>query len=64
MFNRRKFIQSTAVAAGTAISSNLSARDGSPDLIIGHGNLKYKVDKHWAKADPKTHQWAREIENS
>lgn len=46
--NRRHFLQTSGAFAATA--ATLYAADGA---IVGHGALRYKVDKGWAKIDPK-----------
>jgi peptidylamidoglycolate lyase len=48
MFTRRKFI----TAAGLSLPASMIAAD-SNEQIVGHGDFKYRVDKKWAKADPK-----------
>jgi len=48
---RRKFIkQATALSAGLIITKNMLAKNEDP--IYGHGNMRYRMDKQWAKADP------------
>ncbi|MDP9048217.1 MAG: 6-bladed beta-propeller, partial [Bacteroidota bacterium] len=48
---RRKFIkQTTVLSAGLLITKNLMAKNDSP--VYGHGNMRYRMDKEWSKADP------------
>jgi sugar lactone lactonase YvrE len=55
MTTRRNFIKNTSIIAGIASASPLKGfsildKNIQPDeLIIGHGDFKYKVDKAWAK---------------
>lgn len=51
MFTRRKFLAATSMAL-PAFMANAS-NEAYQGEIIGHGDFKYKVDKHWCKADPK-----------
>jgi peptidylamidoglycolate lyase len=46
--NRRHFLQSSAFVTTAA---TLHAADG--EIIVGHGALRYKVDKAWARLDLK-----------
>jgi peptidylamidoglycolate lyase len=48
---RRKFIAQSAVfTAGLFIAKDMLAKDDGP--IYGHNNMRYRMDKAWAKADP------------
>lgn len=48
---RRKFIKTSVVAsAGFFIAKDLLAKDDGP--IYGHGNMRYRMDNKWSKADP------------
>lgn len=48
---RRNFIKQTAlVSAGIFIAKDMLAK--SDDTIYGHGNMRYRMDNKWAKADP------------
>lgn len=61
MNNRRKFIQSAALAStgmlvGKSFAFNIVDRNRiQDDLIIGHNDYRYKVDKAWAKINSTTH---------
>jgi peptidylamidoglycolate lyase len=56
MFNRRKFIQTAAMTASAlAVTDQLGAQTKGANETIGHGDFKYRVDKKWSKANPKTH---------
>ncbi|XHR94808.1 hypothetical protein ACFJIV_31940 [Mucilaginibacter sp. UC70_90] len=47
---RREFIKHTSVlSAGFFIAKDLLAKDDGP--IYGHGNMRYRMDKNWSKAD-------------
>ena len=46
----------TALACGAAELPAKPAETAAPDsgrVILGHGDARYEVDLHWAKADPK-----------
>jgi peptidylamidoglycolate lyase len=48
---RRKFIKQSAVFTGSFfIAKDMLAKNDSP--IYGHGNMRYRMDKAWSKADP------------
>jgi len=48
---RRNFIKQTAlVSASFFIAKDLLAKDDGP--IYGHGNMRYRMDNKWSKADP------------
>jgi len=52
--HKRTFIKSTAILAAAVITKpsvafNISTNRKADDLIIGHGDYKYKVNKAWAK---------------
>src|SRR5882757_7902994 len=48
---RRKFIKQSAVFTGSFfIAKDMLAKNDSP--IYGHGNMRYRMDKDWSKADP------------
>src|SRR6201996_2972538 len=48
---RRNFIKaSTAITASFFIAKDLLAKDDGP--IYGHGNMRYRMDNKWSKADP------------
>jgi len=48
---RRKFIKQTAAfSAAFFITKDLLAKKDGP--IYGHGNMRYRMDNAWAKADP------------
>jgi len=48
---RRNFIkQSALVSASFFIATDLLAKDDGP--IYGHGNMRYRMDTKWSKADP------------
>jgi peptidylamidoglycolate lyase len=48
---RRNFIkQSALVSASFFIAKDLLAKDDGP--IYGHGNMRYRMDNKWSKADP------------
>lgn len=55
MTTRRHFIKNTALVSATALSypsfgfSILHKDKKTEELIIGHGDYQYKVDKSWAK---------------
>lgn len=55
MTTRRNFIKNTTLATATTLSSSsfgfsiLHQDNKAEELIIGHGDFKYKVDKSWAK---------------
>ncbi len=57
MTTRRSFLRSSAIASATVLATgpvqsfSILHKDKPADdeLIIGHGNFKYKVDKNWAK---------------
>ncbi len=50
---RRNFIKQTAlVSASFFIAKDMLAK--SDDPIYGHGNMRYRMDTKWAKADPTT----------
>ena len=49
---RINFIRSTSLAtAGLFLTRDLYA-SGKADVVYGHGNMKYVLDKQWCKADP------------
>lgn len=49
--NRRKFLQSAAIAGGSFyISNGLFARDNG--AVYGHNNMKYRLDNKWGNLDP------------
>lgn len=43
----------SSLALGHEHEGGESASDETHGLILGHGNVKYRVDMKWAKADPK-----------
>lgn len=49
---RRNFIQQSALAAGGLLfaKNKLHAQDEDP-MILGHGRMRYKLNKAWSKAD-------------
>lgn len=52
--NRRKFLRNTGlVTAGSSLFPDISIAKNleqkTDELVIGHGNYKYKIDKGWAK---------------
>src|ERR1700749_596923 len=48
---RRTFIKTSAIATGSFfIAKDLLAKDDGP--IYGHGNMRYRMDTAWSKADP------------
>ena len=48
---RREFIKHTAVLSGSFfIAKDLLAKNDSP--IYGHGNMRFRMDNTWSKADP------------
>ncbi|MBS1525358.1 MAG: 6-bladed beta-propeller [Bacteroidetes bacterium] len=48
---RRSFIKQTAlVSASFFIAKDLFAKNDGP--IYGHGNMRYRMDNKWSKADP------------
>jgi hypothetical protein len=52
--HKRNFIKSTAVLAAAAIAKpsfafNVPNRPASNEIIVGHGNYRYKVNKQWAQ---------------
>jgi peptidylamidoglycolate lyase len=48
---RRSFIkQTTLVSASFFIAKDMLAKDDGP--IYGHGNMRYRMDTKWSKADP------------
>jgi peptidylamidoglycolate lyase len=48
---RRNFIKQTAVfSAGFFIAKDMMAKPDGP--IYGHGNMRYRMDVAWSKADP------------
>ncbi|MFT7032215.1 MAG: hypothetical protein ACJA2S_000714 [Cyclobacteriaceae bacterium] len=59
MKTRRNFIRNSALASGVALTTPTFCfniikdmkEDG--DMIVGHGDYKYKVDKKWGELDPK-----------
>ena len=49
---RRNFIKQTAlVSASFFIAKDMLAKDDGP--IYGHGNMRYRMNTKWSKADPK-----------
>jgi hypothetical protein len=53
--NRRDFIQDASIViSGTLLTKPISilAFDTTEDLVIGHGDYKYKVNKEWGALDP------------
>ncbi len=56
--NRRDFIQQTSVTlGGSLLTKPLSAfTNNQPEnLIVGHGDFKYSVDKEWGKLDASSY---------
>jgi len=56
-FHRREFLKRSALAAGAALAApHVRAQSRTaPDFhgtIVGHGALRYRVDKLWCQADP------------
>ncbi len=52
--DRREFMEHSALVIGGAILNkpiSSFANKMDENLIIGHGNYKYKVDKDWGKLD-------------
>src|SRR3569833_1574495 len=48
---RRSFIKQSALVTGSFfIAKDLLAKDDGP--IYGHGNMRYRMDNKWSKADP------------
>jgi len=48
---RRSFIKQTAIVSATFfIAKDMMAKDDSP--VYGHGNMRYRMDTKWSKADP------------
>ncbi|MDB5136223.1 MAG: 6-bladed beta-propeller, partial [Mucilaginibacter sp.] len=48
---RRNFIKQTAiVSASFFIAKDMLAKDKGP--VYGHGNMRYRMDAAWSKADP------------
>lgn len=48
---RRNFIKTSAIASASFfIAKDLLAKDDGP--IYGHGNMRYRMDNKWSKADP------------
>jgi hypothetical protein len=54
MISRRHWLQSTLLGSVVApwVSTRSKASEGD-GLIIGHGSFKYRVQKHWCRADPE-----------
>ena len=52
MMNRRQFIATTSIALPGIFAKADEVYHGE---IIGHGDFKYRVDKHWCKADKSKH---------
>ena len=55
--NRRDFIKKTGLATGVLISSfqnifPITKKTIEENLIIGHGDFRYQVDKKWGVQDP------------
>jgi hypothetical protein len=59
MTTRRKFVKKSSLALGAVATipsfgfNIIKMEKTSEDLIIGHGDFKYKVDKSWGDLDPK-----------
>lgn len=50
--SRRSFIRNSAVAAaGLSLPFSMPANSNSKDLILGHGDFRYKVDMNWGLLD-------------
>lgn len=53
--NRRDFIQDASIVlSGTLLTKPIStlAFGTTEDLVIGHGDYRYKVNKEWGVLDP------------
>lgn len=53
-YNRRKFLKTGGAAfLGLAIPFQSNARWEDKDLIVGHGDYRYKVNMNWGRLDAK-----------
>jgi hypothetical protein len=53
--NRRDFIQDASIVmSGTLLTKPFStiALGKTEDIVIGHGDYRYKVNKEWGALDP------------
>jgi hypothetical protein len=43
---------SGAVSLGTRLSASPDSGDANGEIILGHGNYRYRLDREWSRADP------------
>jgi peptidylamidoglycolate lyase len=46
---RKEFIKHSSTLSGACYHKDLFAKDDGP--VYGHGNMRYRMDKDWSKAD-------------